>query len=726
MFKYTRESLFSHEDVLKLDYIKEDEIKKYFVLLSTIELHQAQLNDQLKVFSKICYEEGKQERLKQVLKFRRTVQSRKISQIPDMLPKTITDLAQIFSDNLTKFNELKRIIKNEFFSNNYSYNYFLENQNFQQAIKYTNPKAFTQVFDEAKYQKGKYQKTRYSYIQRNILKTNSISWMGLTSFDVEGTGEIQERTILNQYFVTALIFLAANDPQIRKKMKFTLGEFADREGITCYIQRLYYVSLLNNSFLSRENMLFKESIVQLLQEIKAKNVFTGEELEVFLSQREQSIEFFQKNYLLIPDFEYYSQGENLLQLLNKSEIFRIIALQILESNSVDRNNMLTLTASDVSYLEELDTYYFDKSILEILKNEPIWINLVSKIGTSKAVSIFETNFKDYDELQECVNAHDQYSKIVQLIKKYSSSDLRNVLDVFFKIEAEMIYRESYWYKKESTSQNIKIKDDGFTEEKTYLVMFNVDKCGEVFLTNVYPGNGFLLGREFDKVTDQSLSLLEEYINNNLGSEKKIYEVVIEPEISALINTGKTSYSKLYWPDDFKEVKVIYDKGIKFFYKNSEIKPIYFGSVPIHMFHGAKGLFLKAISPWGMSQNVSNQIGKINERESLLFTRQILESCLKKDSFETYLNILDYFEERGFPLKFFVQETGFGIHKPMYISLLNKEGYELFVNAVKNNDVRLTTLNPNPDTYKSNEKLFEHINIITEREIVDHVEKLSHL
>jgi hypothetical protein len=724
LFKYTRESIFKHNDVLKLDYFEEEEIIKYFSTLNKRDFFQNKLNLELKLFSEKYYNEGDQKRVKELLKFRRKIQSGKTCDLPKFTPKKIVDLASSYFKTVEESRRRSAILKNIFFSNSFSYKYFLEKEHFQQAIKYTNPKAFTQVFDENKYHKGKYKKTRYSYIQRNILKTNSISWMGLTSFDVEGSEKIQEKVILNQYFVTALIFLVSNDPSLRREMKFVIGEFAKREEITCYIQRMYYTSTTSNTFFVRENVLFKQGLVQLLMVMKDEKYDTGKKLEAFLENKEENIDFLLNNHLILPDFDYYSQKENLIKLLNKSKVFGIIASQIERSGSDEIKNKIMLSVQEVAYLKELETNYFDKSILKIVLDEPIWINLVSRLGTNSAVELFNTQFKEYQKLQQCVEVHNQYSRIVSLIKEYSSAGLNNVLDIFLKIEAEIMYRESYWQK--TPHNDLKQKEVYIDEEKSYLVMFTIDKNGKVLLTNVYPGNGFLLGREFNKVDRHKLSLMEDHIKNINGSDKEIYEVVIDPEISSLINTGKSNYPKLYWPNDFKDVKVNYENGVTFFYKNTEIRPVYFGSVPIHLFYGAKGLFLKAISPWGMTRDMAANINKINNRKSLKVNSEILNSCLVKDQFETYLNILRYFRNVKFPLKFFMQKNGLGVQKPMYISLLNKEGYEIFMNVITNSEVILTVLDPNPSNYKKNEKLFEHINIITEKEIIDHVEKLSYL
>lgn len=83
----------------------------------------------------------------------------------------------------------------------------------------------------------------------------------------------------------------------------------------------------------------------------------------------------------------------------------------------------------------------------------------------------------------------------------------------------MIYKESYWY--ETTQEKLESKDILIDEEKSYLVMFNVDINGEVLITNVYPGNGFLLGREFHKVTSGELNFIENYIENINSPEKNI-------------------------------------------------------------------------------------------------------------------------------------------------------------------------------------------------------------
>lgn len=136
--------------------------------------------------------------------------------------------------------------------------------------------------------------------------------------------------------------------------------------------------------------------------------------------------------------------------------------------------------------------------------------------------------------------------------------------------------------------------------------------------------------------------------------------------------------------------------------------------------------LKSISAWGMSSNMSNNVNQINNRESIKISKEMIESKIVKDQFETYMNFIHYFKMIGFQLRFFMQNRSLDKQKPIFISLLNKEGYEIFLNAVMKNEVTLTALNPNPSNYERNKKLFEHINIITEKEITEYVEKLSYL
>lgn len=142
------------------------------------------------------------------------------------------------------------------------------------------------------------------------------------------------------------------------------------------------------------------------------------------------MDFLLKNYLVIPDFEYYSQEKNLIILLNRSENFKTIATQIVRGGTIEVENKLSLSTSNISYLKKLDTFYFDKSILKIILNEPIWINLVSRTGTSNAVSIFDTRFEKYEQVKKCVEPHNQYNEIARLVRKYSSSGINNALDIF--------------------------------------------------------------------------------------------------------------------------------------------------------------------------------------------------------------------------------------------------------------------------------------------------------
>ena len=78
-------------------------------------------------------------------------------------------------------------------------------------------------------------------------------------------------------------------------MNFHINEFALRKNIKCYIQKIFYTSINNPSFMIRENILFKKNIVDVLYELKTKNFKHGKQIKNYLIEQEISFEFLLKN-----------------------------------------------------------------------------------------------------------------------------------------------------------------------------------------------------------------------------------------------------------------------------------------------------------------------------------------------------------------------------------------------------------------------------------------------
>lgn len=723
MFKYKRESLFIHESVRSLESLDEDTVESYYSVCLELSRAQNLIDVELKRQSQFYFETGEVDKLKEIVRFRRYIKQNKISEVPVFLSDEISKSIDYFKMQMKTKKDLEEIITKKIFNEKLDYQYFLSNPYFKKSIMYTNPKAYCQIFDTKKFDKRKYDKTRYSYIQRNVLKTNSLSWMGVTTFENKTNKSLNESFCLNKYFLTALLFLCAKDSVVQNHLKFRTGTISKLEGYSCFVHNRYYSSSFSNSFLVREDVLFNEQLVDFLKKIEFEDTKGVAYVKQLMDRVGIDLDFLLNNNLLIPDFEYYDNVVNLKELLSYSENFNKISYQIFDKKNA--HNLIKLDSNLRKDLATHDSYYFEKSLIAIIEEEPIWQNVVSKENDSKFVNIFDTNFSRYEELLKCIKVNNHYAEIISLIKELSEDGNTNVLEIFLKIESEIIYQNDYWDTAKKTKPlEIESLDLG---EKSLMIMFNIKKDKEVVITNVFPGNGFLVGREFSKMSDDIFSLYHSFLSDQYPDNSKIYEVVITPEISSLINTGQSRYPKLFWPRDFKNVTVHFqDKKISFVYKGEKITPVYFGSIPIHFFSGAVGLFLKAISPWGMIKNIKKSIKEINNREEILITKSDINSIFISDKKKSYLNLLLYFKEKNFPLQFFLEETGRKLNKPIFITLLSIEGFELFKKTVERNGVIISELSPTPKDTLSGEKLYEYINVITEKDIKNYVDKLSHL
>ena len=723
MFVFKRESLFPYREINRLDHIDSEKIDEYMAVLNNIKRIKYLLDKELKFFSKNCYENGEGEKLKQTMKIRRKLKKNESLTIPKFFSIDLLYRIEEFNQLLIEKTLITQYVKKSFDKNNYSF--FLQNHYFQKALKYTNPKAYDQIFDEEKFNKTKYKKTRYSYIQRNILKANSLSWMGVTSFKTVNSNtkkeEIKQVNVLNQYVVTSLLFLAANDEELNSEMNFHINEFALRKNIKCYIQKIFYTSINNPSFMIRENILFKKNIVDVLYELKTKNFKHGKQIKNYLIEQEISFEFLLKNNLILPDFKYYSTIKNITDLLSMSNNLKPISIQLHSSTHSDNTNLIYLSNEERTNLNTLDNYYFEQSLVNIIEDNPMWINSVGKYEEKNFELITSMNDVNYHEVKNCVRVNDKYHRIVSIIKKCANNKKTNFLDLFLIIEGELVYRENFWKSNEEYMDTAKIE-----HKKSYMIMFQKNKMNEPIFTNIYPGNGFLLGREFPKMNNEHITLVDTHLKNIYGQNANIFEVVVDNEVSSITNCGNSPYKKLYWPDDFSKVQVAYEDGVKFFYEGTEIAPVYFGSIPIHFFHGAKGLFLNLISPWCMGNEIPKILDNINKPTKIRLNKEKLNGYLTDDFVQQYINILIFFKKEKLPLKFFIRKLGTIINnKPIFITLLNIDAYRIFMNELHKGELEITFLNPEPKEYSSS-KLYEYINIITDEEINNYVEKLSYI
>ncbi|MER2031112.1 MAG: hypothetical protein ABS903_18365, partial [Solibacillus sp.] len=146
------------------------------------------------------------------------------------------------------------------------YHFFLQNEYFQKLIIETNSVAFEQLINEEKYRKVSYKKNRYSYVQRNILKTNALSYTGITSFPGEPVKKsLKEVKHVNPYFVSAVLEALIRNPKIVGFLKYQISPFVKRGDTICYLQKIQNISPSFKSFYIRENLLFSHKFNSFLK-----------------------------------------------------------------------------------------------------------------------------------------------------------------------------------------------------------------------------------------------------------------------------------------------------------------------------------------------------------------------------------------------------------------------------------------------------------------------------
>ncbi|NWK83665.1 hypothetical protein HYE69_02455 [Staphylococcus sp. GSSP0090] len=713
MFHFYREALFEYKSYIYLDNINFEIIENYLNSKNKSCNLQNQILNELEKTSYFLYKNKQNEHLKKIMKIKSSLKKNNLTKnsienIKLQFPYLFKIIQKYFLE-IEKTKNLFNNIKHTVFNSNSQYEYFLKNNYFQKTIYETNFKAYEHIINENKYTKRSFQKNRYSYIQRNILKTNSLSYSGISNFDKYSYEEskLNSKLILNMYFINALLKLLFTHPTYRNDIHFTFSPRIYRDSIKTYLQRESYIIPKYKSFHIRENLLFDKFINKILDQIN--EIDNLKEIENLMGKNQ--VNFFIKMNIINIDFKYYNI-ENLLKLLNKFPELDFIKRKLeYNTKSISYNKSLLYEILEPSIVENKNY------LIKVLLNEPAYVNYLSNHIKFKDYEIMNHIKQfDKDKISDFIIENPKYKLYINiLLNLKKQNDKKKLLDLLFDLEAKIIYQEDYWYENNDFEEyNLKLPIP-----KSFALFYNLNDNNEMYLNNIFPGDGFLLGREFNKMTQKAIDDLDTYLKEVHGDNEEIYELVIDYENSSAMNTGHSPYKKLYWPEDLKNIDIINENDLlKFKYHGKSIKIIYFGSMPSHLFSGVKGLMLQIITPWIMTPNIKEKIEILNKRETYELNSNEIKHLLSKNEIHNFINIIKYFNDNDLPLKFFLHIKNKPYKKPIFITLLNKDASNIFVDIIKNNEIILKELTPNITNLKNQKRLKEFITLVSWEEYND--------
>lgn len=656
MFNYKREANFKISDLKKLEHISENLISSYIELEDKKNSILKDLDKKLKKISKQLYEGKDSYYLKEVVNLRRKIKYGK-REITKLETKAIGNHDFWIRNSLSKLRKIEKKIDLDIkkikgkTSNSEIYDYFFSNLRFKESLAYINP-MFYRLLGQNKKNK-KTNETKYSYIQRGLLKANSLSGLGLTSFYSYSNKTFKnkecsvsnEKKILNPYVITSLLFLISKDVSMTPYLKFNDLTFSYIGNEKVLFHKRYYTNSSIKSFVIQENMFFDISHIE-----KVKKLLSS--LKIIPNEDEYI--FYLNNNLIVPDFTYYLNDERkLIDLLSNSSRWSWLLRRIfeIESDSLKINN------KEKEFLKRYDTYYFSESLIEILLNNPLRMNYVSgnfsNFSEQQVINITPEEKKLVNRVVIPNYLYNIYNQELTKILKASEGD-QNLLHTILQIEHNIFYSIDF-----KSKDKIVHKEEDYLDklnEKNCMIFFQTRRnCEKPLITGIYPGNGYLMGREFPKMREDVLEMYFNRTSKLVNGE--IVEVVVDNETSSTINTGYSPFKKLYWPKDFNDVIVKSDaKGIKFFKDNKRIHLRYFGSIPVNMLMGNKAILLNMISPWIINPRSTKLIEEYNSVTTYkLHSEEITASMHKgNSSVYDYIRLLVYFKKNKLPNRFFIR------------------------------------------------------------------------
>lgn len=707
MFKYKREAIFEYKNVELLDQIDESDYIDFYIVEQEITNLRTDIDTEIKNNAEYFFRHGFFTKAKQLSTIRRRLKNKKsIDFEKNELDQKLKEKIELLVEKENLYLELEKKLKLSLINGDYSF--LLNNALFKKYLKEVQPINYKYILDEDKYHKAKDRKTRYSYIQRNIMKSNTISYSGITSFRYDmDLGKIRENRVVNPYYITSFIILMSKLNDVKKMLKYRIPIEINLSGEEALFNAKLYLMSIVKGFYVRDNLLFRKDIIEFINRIRYKKEVTYIELDSFSKGADILIQ----NDVVSPNFLYYFKN------LDK---FEEIVVSNKDLDSLYKNP------------ESFDDYQKDELVRQSNCDKKMIERLISAIkNTTKFINYpsQSMNEQKYNEIQlklsleqkefikRIITRDENYNNILNTIIKldFQNKDLLNLL---FEIESKIIYKSGYW-----DDTNIKKNSEtefDLYEKRSFQIFFNQLSDGKVIINNIFPGNGFLLGREFPKLDRVLENELISQIHSNYSNDFQFYELVINKHTSIINNTGNSGLPKLNWPEDLCKVKIeFWDNKLTFLFDGEPINILYLGSIPPQQFSGVERILLQLISPWKMKMNDGLINNIINKRKIFQVNSvDLLRTVDRKNIEVSTINLLRYFQKNNLPKRFFLYTKSNSVfnEKPQYITLFNRDAVNIFINEIiKGKHLLVMECKPYKEDY-CEIKLEESICVFNEEEL----------
>lgn len=707
MFKYKREAIFEYKNVELLDQIDESDYIDFYIVEHEITNLRTDIDAEIKSNSEYFFRHGFFTKAKQLSTIRRRLKSKKpIDFEKNELDQKLKEKIELLVEKENLYLELEKKLILSLINGNYSS--LLNNALFKKYLKEVQPINYKYILDEDKYHKAKDRKTRYSYIQRNIMKSNTISYSGITSFRYDmDIGKIRENRVVNPYYITSFIILMSKLNDVKKMLKYKIPIEINLSGEEALFNAKLYLMSIVKGFYVRDNLLFRKDIIEFINKIRYKKEVTYIELDSFSKGADILIQ----NDVVSPNFLYYFEN------LDKFE-------EIVVSNK-DLDSLYKNPESFDDYQKDelVRQSNCDKKIIERLisaiKNTTKFINYPSQSMNEQKYNeiLLKLSLEQKEFIKSIITRDENYNNILNTIIKldFQNKDLLNLL---FEIESKIIYKSGYWDDTD-IKKNSQTEFDLY-EKRSFQIFFNQLSEGKVIINNIFPGNGFLLGREFPKLDKVLENELISQIFSNYSNDFQFYELVINKHTSIINNTGNSGLPKLNWPEDLCKVKIeFWDNKLTFLFDGKPINILYFGSIPPQQFSGVERILLQLISPWKMKMNDGLINNIINKRKIFQANSVDLLRVVDRKNIEvSTINLLRYFQKNNLPKRFFLYTKSNSVFnkKPQYITLFNRDAVNIFINEIiKGKNLLVMECKPYKENY-SEIKLEECICVFNEEEL----------
>lgn len=684
---YYRETLFKKNDINYMINIPDNEFDTIINLYKLkIELKESLISD-LHCYQEKLFHDDLKELSKQIMKVTRRIKNDKVfchKALSENTDINVIKKIKDYDEHLKLINEKEKLLLEYF--NKENFEYFLSNKKFSDAIKYINTNSQF-ILDEEKYNKLSNKKTRYDYVQRAIMKTSPLSWLGFSKF-VDNLSVFREKVEINNFLITLIVLVISQSKDSRHKMKWKMNRVMLLNNRKVYYHKKYYINTNLDFFIVKKNEIYNKEFINFIENLhKFVNIDYSvnlyEDVEHFCNNDSYyDIDTLVYNNIIYPDFEHYFDDDHFRILLLKCiPALKNVGLIDLESKIyreaiyeyiLDNHNKIY---GDITYdyISRIPVLYHNVKSIDIKNCDEFYIN---------AKKIFIQN---KENLLRAVVENKRHIYILNAIKHKislgSSDDLYSLVSIF-------TYDELYNIK-DDVEKGINFDSKLKLIQKKNVLCFGHIVNNNLFVNNVYTGNGYLFGRELPYLTKNLRSSFYEHLAMISENNYEDYELIFGVEESSRLDVGNSELKKLYWPEDFLKVSVKFSENeILFIYKDKPINIHYLGSIPNHLFFGEIGNLLNIITPWSLSQNTAKKANSKIHTESISIGYDEIIDKHNYSSDEKVLRVIELFSIRKYPTEFFIEgeisyeNNNFLNIKPVYINLKNKTSILVFIEHLK--------------------------------------------